>query len=68
MFIKSILIIPQYFALKDEEDLDPEDIEDEQYTLETRSKCKQNIGRHLLASRTNVYLTAYVHVYCNVYT
>lgn len=25
---------------KDEEDLDPEDIEDEQYTLETRSKCK----------------------------
>uniref|UniRef100_A0A182QJK7 Alpha-catenin n=1 Tax=Anopheles farauti TaxID=69004 RepID=A0A182QJK7_9DIPT len=25
---------------RDEEDLDPEDIEDEQYTLETRSKCK----------------------------
>lgn len=39
--------------MKKEEDLDPEDIEDEQNTLETRSKCKirQKTLHHLCVRR-----------------
>ncbi|CAK1554316.1 unnamed protein product [Leptosia nina] len=37
---------------RDEEDLDPEDVElDEQYTLETRSKCERNIPASFLRIR-----------------
>lgn len=42
---------------KEEEDLDPEDVElDEHYTIETRSKCKQNQCIHKVFNRLCVFV------------
>jgi len=53
------------FCVQNEEELDPEDIEDEQYTLETRSKCKeQEEIAELIFSQHDFMSFASIHHFC----